>query len=498
MNSKKHRIVLALAAFTILSAILFSPEKTISQPIQGSIESSAGYTNPDRMPFWLRANRFGDVPLDAASVGILGRVEKPYQSINKPLFDWGVAFEGRVFQGEKTELLLIEGYAKARLWIFQLKAGRSKDMMGLTDSVLSTGSFSVSGTALGVPKIEGSVPEFYTLPFLWDLFAFKGNLVHGWLGEVPMRNDGVIFPVNTFLHQKSFYGRMGNDHWRLKVYGGFNHQVQWGNEAYYYGDDGYTLTDAETFWYVLIGKAYGTPNIPRSKVGNHLGSIDLGLEYEFENVRMLVYRQNFFEVGALYYLANIRDGLQGVSFINLNENSMGFSWQRILLEFFHSKNQAGEIWSPFTPSGDENYYNNFQYVEGWSYNNLNLGNPLIGTRQFIRALHPTAPRNHFVNNRVVAFHTGFQAQYNLWDFTVLATYSLNYGTFGTSEAGHSLGNRREPPRYGIFEETAQFSGSLFVSRKLGGQMSVGIRTAFDYGDLYYNSVGAMVFFERKF
>jgi hypothetical protein len=29
------------------------------------------------------------------------------------------------------------------------------------------------------------------------------------------------------MHQKSFYGRFGKPHWKIRLYGGFNHNVQW-------------------------------------------------------------------------------------------------------------------------------------------------------------------------------------------------------------------------------------------------------------------------------
>ncbi|MFW5724992.1 MAG: capsule assembly Wzi family protein [Bacteroidota bacterium] len=489
MKAFKHSSLLGFSAIFII--LVCHPGHSHAQLLRAGFEASTGYITPDRMPFWLRANQNGDIPPSAASLGLLGKIEKTYNTDDpERLFDWGATLEGRVYTGAETNVVLLQGYAKARLWIFQVKAGRSRDMMGLADSTLSMGAFSVSGTAPGIPKIEAGIPEFFTLPFWGDLFAFKGNFVHGWLGDQDMRRAGNIFPVTTYLHQKSFYGRFGHQDWRLKLYGGFNHQAQWGNEQEYYGNNSYTLTMPESFLYVVIGKAYGTPDIPRSKIGNHLGSIDLGLSYEFDRFRLFAYRQNFYDVGALYYLANIRDGLNGLSLTNTAVANRGFEWHTVVAEFFYSRNQAGELWSPYTPSGDENYYNNFQYVKGWTYKNLNLGNPLIGTRQHIRPDLPNDPENYFINNRVVAFHLGFEGKlHNTWTFITRATYSLNYGTFGTSEAGHSTGSRHTPPRYGIFQETAQFSGFLHVERALGKNMALGLRFALDRGDLYFPSTG---------
>ena len=197
------------------------------------------------------------------------------------------------------------------------------------------------------------------------------------------------------------------------------------------------------------------PNsIPHSKIGNQLGSIDVGAEYEFNSVRLLAYHQFFYDSGALYHLANLRDGLNGLSLVNTRQTTTGFKWKKMLVEVLYSRNQAGEFWSPATPSGDEDYYNNSQFVQGWSYKGIGLGNPFLTTRAYTRAGLPADPSDYFINNRVVAFHYGFEGSFQKWDFTLKTSYSLNYGTFGTSEVGHTLGKIRTLPVYGIFSQTS--------------------------------------------
>jgi len=382
----------------------------------------------------------------------------------------------------------------------EINAGRSKDVTGLCDTSLSTGAFAVSGNALGIPKVEISIPKFYSIPVFGKLFAFKGNYVHGWIGDLPvnMLYGGGVSDLKTYLHQLSFYGRFGKPEWKWKLYGGINHQVQWGSEEEYYGDN-YTLSDAEGYWYVISGKAYGTSTIPTSKIGNHLGSIDLGMDYNFTGVRLFAYHQFIYDVGALYHLANLRDGLNGLSLTNTKStNYQNFKWNKILLEFFYSKNQAGEYWSPETPSGDENYYNNDTYIDGWSYKGKGIGNPLIGNRYGIREELPDDPGDYFINNRVVAFHLGFEGSLKDWGFILKTSYSINNGTYGTSEEGHSLGTTHYPPMYGIFPETKQLSSYLEVNKVLKRHLKVGFVGAFDAGDLYYNSYGLLLKVSKSF
>jgi hypothetical protein len=233
-------------------------------------------------------------------------------------------------------------------------------------------------------------------------------------------------------------------------------------------------------------------------MGNSLGSIDLGFEYKFRNVRIFAYRQNIYDAGALYYLANIHDGLNGLSLVNTYYTNKGFQWRKILVEVLYTKNQAGEPWSKPTPSGDENYFNHYQYIQGWSYKGIGIGNPFICSRAYTREGLASDPHDYFISNRVVAFHLGFEGSAGKQDFIVKTSYSLNYGTYGTSVVGHTVGEDRTPPSYGIFNETKQFSTYFETNRKLKNGLSIGFTGAFDVGELYYNSVGVLFRVSKSF
>jgi hypothetical protein len=260
-----------------------------------NIEAWGGYTSNGQVPFWLRSNQFGSVPLPGPSLSLIASAGKDYKLTKDRLFDWGFSAEGRANVGQGSNLTLIQGYGKLRLGIFELRAGRSKKITGFCDTTLTSGSWAISGTNLGIPEIELSVREFWTIPWFGQLFAFKGNYSHGWLGDMQMSryilHDTLI--LGAYLHQKSLYGRFGKPSWRLKLYGGFNHQVVWGHEQEYYLDN-YALTPLETYFYVITGKKFTNGYIQQERQGNHLGSIDIGLEYQFEKVKILLYRQNIY------------------------------------------------------------------------------------------------------------------------------------------------------------------------------------------------------------
>ena len=494
------------AIFLMIGVIAFPLAVAAQSFVNSSLEIQGIGTNESIVPFWMRSNQFGNVPNEGLSAAAVGSLYKNYADGSSTTFlknlDWAFGFQGRANTGKKTNLLLIEAYAKLKLNIFEFKAGRSKDIMGIAgDQSLSSGNFSVSGNALGIPKLELSVPEYFVLPIFEGLFALKGQVAHGSLGrtevsEQPLHPIRHAFPI-TYFHQKSLYGRIGKANSKLKAYAGFNHQVYWGNEKDVYGTN-FTLNTSQTYFHVLVGKAYENKGkILSSKIGNQIGSIDLGFEYDFKNFKLNGYRQNFYDVGALSKLANIADGLNGISLENKIMSKTQLTWKKILFEFLHTKNQAGYPDSKPTKSGDEDYYNNDYYKKGWSYYGLGLGTPFVTARHNAREGQLAAPGDYFINNRVVALHTGLEMGLADWVFKLKLSYSWNYGTFATSPYGNTTGTIQHPS-FGNFEKVKQLSGYFTAERKLSPNYFAGIDLAFDWGRLLDNSMGSILKVRRQF
>jgi hypothetical protein len=511
--------------FKYLIIILCITSKSIAQiPSNVAAEISISATASGDVPFWMRSNQFGSTPLKGGSTSLIGKFVRDYSELNLSdsgyyrhrLFDWGFGIEGRTNINTKDfENQLIQAYAKTRISIFELKLGRFNEYLGLgSDPTLSSGSFTISGNALSVPKIEIAIPDYFRIPVLGGIFSFKGNFAHGWIGHTNIADtlgrdrfgNNYVFSENnqpyTYLHQKTFYGRFGRENWKLQLYGGINHLAFWGSEKAIYGSDKFTLTNAESLLYVATGKAYGGrgSGTERSKIGNQIGSIDIGGDYDFGNIILSFYRQNFFDVGAIASLANLRDGLNGIAVQNKIEDKLadGFNWKRIVFEFLYTRNQAGENWSKRTKSGDENYYNNYLYKNGWSYNGVGLGTPFIGTRTYIRKSLPSIGPDYFINNRVYAFHTGIQATFNKWLYLGKLSYSRNLGTFGTSTTGHSLGEDFYPYKEEPFREVGQLSGYFEANKSLAKNYYIGYSGAFDIGNLLNNSFGLQLRFSKRF
>lgn len=509
LRDKKSPKLMRITSISILFVTILSATTSINAQIIYDLEAQAIGTTNNTVPLWMRSNQFGSIPTSGLSTSFLGKVVKDYKDgEQKSRFDWGGGLEGRLNLGKDSKAILIEAYAKLRYGIFQFKGGRYREVMGLNpDTILSSGNFSVAGNALGIPQLEISIPEYEFLPIFNRTVAIKGNFSHGWVGNVPItewvgvNSRSLVDEAATYFHQKSLYVRIGKEGWKLKLLGGFNHQVYWGNERKIYGDR-FGLSPLKTFFYIATGKTYGDRNIdiPTSKIGNQLGSIDLGLEYNLPDVIIKVTRQNFYDVGALSKLANIRDGLNSVLIENKAETkSQKIRWKKALFEFLYTKHQAGEFGSIATKSGDEDYYNNSFYTHGWSYKGQGLGNPLLTPKHFARSNLPSHPADYFINNRVIAFHSGLEVSVASWDFRVKATYSSNYGTFGTSPEGHSTGEiTGAEPIYGLFGKLNQFSGYLEGNKLLKTQWRLGFAAALDNGSLLNNSNGLLLKIGKRF
>lgn len=505
----------SLALFVFISHFSISFAQSDTSKTTFSIETRAGIGSTTQVPFWMRANKYGDVPPAGANGGINARFSRSYKRLQGDMqwndsiggLDWRINAEVTGYAARNSVMRIIEADAALRYRIFELKVGRSKEVVGLNgDTTLSSGNFAISGNALGIPKIDLSIPNYWKLPFFNGLIAIKGNFSHGWLGNMEilkqtgggMNSNGQPHPIyliqntnpSTFIHQKSFYGRLGKENWRIKFYGGFSHHVQWGNEKEAYGDN-FALSPLKSFTYVALGLAYGAEGIPISKIGNQIGSIDLGLDYRVSNVLINVYRQNFYDVGALYYLANIRDGLNGVSVKNLSfrSNKPGLQWKKFLIEFFYSMDQAGYPSSKATPSGDEDYYNNYYYKQGWSYKGEGLGTPLITPSQYAKLGQTNDPFDYFINNRIIALHTALDINIYDWQFIAKATISDNYGTFSTSKYGKSTGRAFAPPFGAGFIRVNQLSIGVETKRVFKNGWYTVFTGGFDKGKLLENSTG---------
>jgi hypothetical protein len=426
----------------LVSLPCFSQQKLLSV-LRAEANSGLLVSTNNRTPFLLRAIQYGTVPLESQMLYLNTKLKKDYDSlytIDRKLkrFNVGYELEPHINLGKSSQMLLVQAYVKARYGAFEFYAGRRREIQGLVDTSSTMGSYIWSGNALPMPKLEISIPN-YTPISKNGLISIKGNFAHGWFGK----GDSV---QNVLLHQKSFYAKLGKPSWKVHFFGGFNHQVQWGGyptKPFYDEISKQTISkfgsDFPTFMNVATGlslpstgvKWDSVPGLPANeagnRIGNHLGTVDIGLYLKLKKASLFIYRQSIYDDGSLFYLNNISDGLLGISY----KTDLGIV-KKISLEYFNTQNQGGEGPSTSTISelrGGDNYMNNGIYKDAWTYRNNTIGHPLLlTTREIVKS--ETQNGNSILNNRTRAFHTQITYAFNHLEGLSQILISRNLGTYG--------------------------------------------------------------------
>jgi hypothetical protein len=416
------------------------------QPLYGQISYTAElgglYSATNRTPFWIKANRFGVLPDSGNTVYFRHTVQWRPDSLH-----WDLGAELVSWTGDQSRLGLVQAYASYSLGAFRFLVGRKKQIHGYTDSTLSSGSMTWSGNALPLPELQVSVPQYRSI--IPGVLAFKGHFSHAWFGNQH-------FVKNYYLHQKSLYLRWGTG--SFKVITGIMHHAQWGGKPKYDpGPDGW-LTHGKQFAsgaavYREIIFPFTNPPRDSAKVasfdfenryGNHLGQLDLGLEWQLNSGLLKVYRQLPFETGQTFSsLGNFDDGICGLAF-SREEGAV----RRLVFEFLHTTNQglyrSGLLrflgYKGRHYGRNQNFYfSHAQYVDGWSYEGKTLGSPFLLPNPEIRdEKHVDSPNYFANNNNIKAAYLGLITRLNTVDMESRLSYSQNFGTYHRKMEAYQL------------------------------------------------------------
>lgn len=456
-----------------------------------------GLATGDRTPFWLQTNQFGTVPRSGSALLMRGGAQHSWL-LSQPdsLKQWrtsrGTLSPERAWRLEAgaevvanvgssaQSVLLPQAYGALRYGNWELRVGRRKQWIGLADSTLGIGSYAWSGNALPIPKIQLGLTRFTAVPFTRGWVSVLGFYSDGWFEK------GRPVTSELKLHQKQLYGRIGKPSGKFKLYGGFNHQVQWGGKSPYLTVDGQMPKGLNNYFRMVFGRPgvdqVATNFDSTNRVGNHLGSIDVAFEIDGKRANWFFYRQNLYEDGSLYYLSSIADGLNGLRIRRKNVNRQGFTIREIVVEGMYTKGQGGPsfIIDQNFKRGKDNYFNNAQVRDGWSYHDRTIGTPFIPPTSETSWKFPNYGDAFTSNNRVWVLHTGLGGTLSRHvEWSTKLSYSSNNGVYDLA-----------------FPTTVhQFSGLVRVQARtgwLGGNTLLSGSLAADLGGLYPSSFGLML------
>lgn len=417
--------------------------------IHYSLEIGGLVTSSPQNPFWLRVNQYNTVPLQGSFGTMRAGIRRDYKPRpdsmpkRKSRFDWGfgvyaVANVGPKPISDNPAILVPDAYLKIRFGVLELYGGNRREVAGLGDTLLTSGFVAWSGNAMPFPKIYLQTPDFVPIGFTKKLLAFRAGYAHGWFANSYIQG--------SYLHQKYLYGRIGKPGWRFHFYGGLNHQVQWGGRADYLigrtdlAVDGSLPTSFQDYLSLLTGRYPDALENNRftvfdgtNRVGNHVGNYDVAMDWRGKRHSWLLYHQHMYEDASGLALQNVPDGLTGLRFQNHSPNKARFRFERVLLEWLSTTNQSGPTFDPTARyQGNDNYFDNSQYIQGWSYRGRTIGTPFIMPRT---ELAPTVANDFgangfFPNNRVVAWYLGTISAFRRGPtLTSRLSYSRNFGSY---------------------------------------------------------------------
>lgn len=480
-------IILVMSGLLCQVATAQSARSTVNNRLQIQLDAG-GYASSGRVtPFWFRANQYGTVPLTTPLGTVQVRLSKEYllpDTVRNKAhrFGWGFVVNPVMNVGEQNHFVVPEAHVKLHLGAVELWVGRRRELIGLGDSLLSSGFVIGSGNALPIPKIQLATRGYVPLKFLRSFLAINAGFAHGWFLNTYIQE--------SYLHQKYLYLRFGKPKSTLKVHLGLNHQVQWGGHAdylltspnavngqlpssfSYYGNVVFALNPKEenNGDYTNFDGLY--------RIGNHVGGHDFGLELTTPRESMLLYYQHPFEDVSGLLFRNLPDGLFGLRWKRLTHKaSAAIEVNHLVLEFLTTLQQSGSTFMVSNSSyqGADNYFNHSQYREGWSYRGQAIGTPFIAPQtEFQPGIRPQA---FFPDNRVTMYYLGAAGRVGQSvQWTTRMAYSQHYGTFNFPFA-HVL------PQWSM-----QLAAKIPVAASGKTWLQLGL--ALDRGQVYPETIGA--------
>ena len=441
-------------AFLILLFVFALYAKAYSQfQTTYRVEAFGSVSTGENTPFWMLYHNWGMVPLGADNFYIRGGVFHQ-QTINKDWsFNAGFDLAG-ASPNAYGSIWVQQLYGELNWKFLRLNIGSKEDYTSLLDPNLSSGDFELSNNARPLPEIKVSIPNFVLIPYTKGNLYIKGDFAVGyymdgnWQEKVALPNL-YSYEKNVLAHHKSLYFRLGNIEMKNKLQFtvGLDHQAQYGGTLYKYRSylpyipTEYTVFNQPQGITDLLRVVMAREGSPSSTItdqsytaGSSIGAYLFKFDYRLKNNDILsIYKQHFFDDGSGLAFENYRDGLYGIEYKMKNKSLLSGA----LFEYVYTKNQTGSVdfWYQLMDNehyhlrnlgnGNDDYYNNVDYVQGHSYFGRTMGTPL-----FLSPEYNKDGRLFFTSTRIIAYHLGVEGYfYRDLQYRLLVTTGQSWGTY---------------------------------------------------------------------
>jgi hypothetical protein len=413
---KKHSIF--CLTFGILFSLLASAtEKTDTLSYSLNMRTSLGFG--DYSPFLSSGNEYDRYSISPNNISFWGTMHKLIDHTKNFDYGFGTELDANISKAE-NRFFPGELYAEGKVWCMVISAGMKRETYGNSDPLLSSGGMLWSRNSRPMPCLTLKTDGYIKVPFTFGLVELKGGLVHGWFTDSTVTK-------NTLLHYKYLGGRVGGN-LPVRITYSLHHVAQWAGTSPVYG---YSPATFKNFIRVFAASS-GDENSPATErlntLGNHILSSDWGLELSLRDAELDFYWQNISEDRPVpifkHNAFNGEDGLWGVS-VRLPKFE---PLSRFVLEYMSTTDMSGP-WHDLDGviyGGQDDYYNNSVYPNGWSFNGMTIGNPWL-----------TSPKYNeggaigIKNNRVRLYYAAGIGKIDNISYKATIAFSQNYGSSWT-------------------------------------------------------------------
>ena len=402
------------------------------------------------LPFWQRTGHEGIIPY-TSSVLLSCGTDLKYEADNGIFFETGTNIVGQAMAASRwnaggVNALVDRLYLSAGWKMLHLDVGMKPREREVGELSLTGGNIIFTGNTRNMPGVNAWSDWIYFEKGHW--FGIRGNFSHyqmidsRWVTDVMIHNKSLAFKV-----------ALGK---KVDLEAGLDHWAQWGGNSPVSGARPSSFDD---YLRVILAKRGGvdaTVSDQRNALGNHLGREYLRLTWRASAFEMLFqYDMPFEDGGEIIKTQPMPDGVYTLKFSFKDRQKLVTD---LLYEFVSTTWQSGPVhdrpateeemtkdygkyvywqdpdhhyYGRYVPGGLDNYFNNSEYVSGWTYYGRSIALPLM---------IPFAPGEDgitrgFVSNRVRAHHLGVKGLAWKLPYTFKATYSSNWGRYSDKGEG---------------------------------------------------------------
>jgi hypothetical protein len=413
------------------------------------VETFGSVASGKNTPFWTVNQNWGITALAAGNFYVRGGAFHQQKINDDWSFDAGVDVVG----GSSSvygKVWIQQLYGRINWKVWRIDLGSREDYVSYLNPCLSSGDFTHSNNARPFPQVKISLSDFILVPYTKGNMFLKGDFSIGKYLDGQWQENKALphlqnYTKNVLSHNKSIYFKFGDIETRHKkqFMVAMIHVAQWGGDLYGYikdegqykiGNQPHGITD---FLRVAIAKEGSVKSSDADNLyvaGSQLGAYLLKFDYKLTNKKQIsIYLHHFFDDGSGMVFENYRDNLLGLEFCSKDKSLLSGA----VFEYIYTKQQTGPIHHNIRMddahrdklihkgNGNDDYYNNVDYVQGPSYFGRTMGTPL-----FLSPEYNADGNLNFESNRIIAFHLGLEGYFHpALHYRLLLTTGQSWGRY---------------------------------------------------------------------